>query len=367
MAVYNKAGTALTSIYDKDGNSLQYAYDKDGNEIFASGDAPWTPVPVSYDTNFFIKENWLSNAAIQRDAVKAIYQASEDAIPFFIQTDGHGRYCEGNKGCHNLAEPVMRYIPNIMLGDYGSYYSNGRNAADHIASSAGLVNYLPVMGNHEFMKGGAEGAVIADLPTLINSFVPSNGILGSQTYGYYKILDDTYNIKWLVGQPHVPDSDASKGFTIGFTNDQWEWFIDELEADDGYDVIVLNHEPFAGTFYNHTDETTVTYIGQNGKVNLSPILAARKAKTAGTFTDVDGVTHSYDFTGCNSDLLCVFHGHIHRILSADKTEHGYPSYIGKAMMNDGDCAYGIIDREGGKLHIYPFSKTSVAEPIVLDL
>lgn len=367
MAVYNKAGTALTSIYDKDGNSLQYAYDKDGNEIFASGDAPWTPVPVSYDTNFFIKENWLSNAAIQRDAVKAIYQASEDAIPFFIQTDGHGRYCEGNKGCHNLAEPVMRYIPNIMLGDYGSYYSNGRNAADHIASSAGLVNYLPVMGNHEFMKGGAEDATIADLPTLINSFVPSNGILGSQTYGYYKILDDTYNIKWLVGQPHVPDSDASKGFTIGFTNDQWEWFIGELEADDGYDVIVLNHEPFAGTFYNHTDGTTVTYIGQNGKVNLSPILAARKAKTAGTFTDVDGVTHTYDFTGCNSDLLCVFHGHIHKILSADKTEHGYPSYIGTAMMNDGDCAYGIIDREGGKLHIYPFSKTSVSEPIVLDL
>ena len=367
MAVYNKSGTALASIYDLSAVSLQYAYDKNGNVIFSSGDVPWTPAPVSYDTNFFIKENWLTNAGTQRNAVKAIYQASEDAIPFFIQTDGHGRYNEGNKGCHNLAEPVMRYIPNIMLGDYGSYYSNGNNPTSHTASSAGLVNYLPVMGNHEFMKGGAEGATIADLPTLIASYTPSNAILGSQTYGYYKVLDDEYNVKWLVGQSHVPDASAAKGFTTGFTNDQWEWFIDELEADDGYDVIVLNHEPFAGTFYNHTDETTVTYIGHNGKVNLSPILAARKAKTAGTFTDVNGVTHSYDFTGCNSDLLCVFHGHIHRILSADKTEHGYPSYIGTAMMNDGDCAYGIIDREGGKLHIYPFSKTSVGEPIVLDL
>ena len=366
MAVYNKSGTALASIYDLSAVSLQYAYDIDGVEIF-SGDTPFIPTVLSYDTNWLITSAWLENAETQRNAVRSIYQESEDAIPFFIQTDGHGRYNEGNKGCHNLTESVMEYIPNIMLGDYASYYSDGNNPTNHTASSAGLVNYLPVMGNHEFMKGSAEDATIADLPTLIASYVPSNGILGSQTYGYYKVLDDKYNVKWLVGQPHVPDSNASGGFTTGFTNDQWEWFIDELEADDGYDVIVLNHEPFAGTFYNHTDETTVTYIGHNGKVNLSPILAARKAKTAGTFTDVNGVTHSYDFTGCNSDLLCVFHGHIHRILSADKTEHGYPSYIGTAMMNDGDCAYGIIDRDGGKLHIYPFSKTSVGEPIVLDL
>ena len=366
MAVYSLPGTALSAVYDIDGNSLQYAYDKNGNEIFAGGDAPWNPVPVSYTMNWLIKEAWLTNAETQRNAVKAIYQASEDAIPFFIQTDGHGRYNEGNKGCHNLAEPVMGYIPNIMLGDYASYYNDGANPADHARTSAGIANYFPVMGNHEFMRGTAEGALIADLSTLVASYTPARGIK-NKTYGYYKVLDDTYNIKWLVGQPHIPDSNASGGFTTGFTNDQWEWFIDELEADDGYDVVVLNHEPFAGTFYNHTDETTSTYLGMGGKVNLSPILAARKAKQSGTFTDVDGVTHSYDFTGCNSDLLCVFHGHAHKILSADKTEHGYPSYVGTYMTNRGDCAYGIIDRDGGKLYIFPFNNSTLGTTIVLDL
>ena len=367
MAVYNRSGTALSAVYDTDGISLQYAYDKDGNEIFASGESPFVPTSVSYDTNWLIKEAWLTNAETQRNAVKAIYQASSDAIPFFIQTDGHGRFNEGNKGCHNLAEAVMGYIPNIMLGDYASYYGDGANPTNHTRTSAGIANYFPVMGNHEFMPSTAEGSLIADLSLLVPSYTPSNAVLGSQTYGYYKVLDDTYNIKWLVGQPHVPDSSVSAGFTTGFTNDQWEWFISELEADDGYDVIVLNHEPFAGTFYNHTDGTTATYAGQGGKVNLSPILEDRKAKQSGTFTDVDGVTHSYDFTGCNSDLLCVFHGHTHRILSADKTEHGYPSYVGTCMTNRGDCAYGIIDRDGGKLYIFPFNNSTLGATIVLDL
>lgn len=365
MAVYSLSGTVLSVVYDTDGVSLQYAYDIDGVEIF-SGESPFVPTPVSYDTNWLITQAWLDNAQTQRDAVKAIYQQSNDAIPFFIQTDGHGRYNEGNKGCHNLAEPVMRYIPNIMLGDYASYYNDGADPTNHARTKQGITNYFPVMGNHEFMRANTDGP-IADMTIMVPSFTTSASILGSQTYGYYKVLDDEYNVKWLVGQPHVPDVSATKGFTTGFTNDQWEWFIDELEADDGYDVIVLNHEPFAGTFYNHTDGTTVTYTGQNGKVNLSPILTARKAKTAGTFTDVNGIVHSYDFTGCNSDLLCVFHGHIHKILTMDKTEHGYPSYIGTAMTNAGDCCYGIIDRDGGKLYIFPFNRTSVSEPIVLDL
>jgi hypothetical protein len=37
------------------------------------------------------------------------------------------------------------------------------------------------------------------------------------------------------------------------------------------------------------------------------------------------------------------------------------------MTNDGDCAYGIIDRAGGKLYIYCFGKSYANEPIILDL
>lgn len=364
MAVYSLSGTALSAVYDTDGISLQYVYDIDGVEIF-SGESPFVPSPVSYDTNWLITQAWLGNAQTQRDAVKAIYQQSNDAIPFFIQTDGHGRYNEGNKGCHNLAEPVMRYIPNIMLGDYGSYYSNGNNPTNHTASSAGLVNYLPVMGNHEFMKGSAEDATIADLPTLIASYVPSNGILGSQTYGYYKVLDDTYNVKWLVGQPHTPDANVSAGFTTKFSSEQFEWFIGEMEADDGYDIIVLNHEPFAGTYYRIATDDTVTYTSQ--KLNLTGILADRRAKLSGSFTDVDGVTHTYDFTSCTTKVLAVFFGHIHKIMTGSVEDNGIASFTGRDMTNAGDCAYGIIDRDGGKLHVFPFNRDVLGTHIELTL
>lgn len=33
----------------------------------------------------------------------------------------------------------------------------------------------------------------------------------------------------------------------------------------------------------------------------------------------------------------------------------------------GKCAYGLIDRDGGKLHIYSFSKTKLNDTLVLDL
>lgn len=364
MSIYALNGTEISSAYDKQGTALSQAYDVDGIQVF-SGEEPFVPTTLSYDTNWLITSAWLANATTQRDAVKTLYQQSNDAIPFFIQTDGHGRYNEGNKGAHNLAESVMRYIPNLQLGDYASYYSDGNNPANHARTSAGIANYLPAMGNHEFLNNNSEDAELADLPTLIASYTPSDGILGSSTYGYYKVYDDKYNVKWLVGQPHIPDATNSSGFITKMTSDQFQWFIDEMEADDGYDVIVLNHEPFSGTYYRVATETTTTYTG--GNFNLSPILEARKAKTSGTFTDPDGVTHSYDFSGVSSDLLAVFHGHTHAVMYIEKTQHGYPVFVGRDFTNAGDCVYGIIDKDNGYIHIFPFTKNDVQAEIILEL
>ena len=364
MAVYDKTGANLNTIYSTDGSSLSQAYDIDGNELLSGGDDEFIKTTLAYDLNWLINDAWLANAETNRDAIKAIYEASEDAIPFFIQTDGHGRFNEGNKGCHNLAEPVMRYIANMQLGDYASYYSDGDNPADHARTSAGITHYLPAMGNHEFLNNNAEDAELADLPTLVASYTPTDGILGSQTYGYYKVYDDRYKVKYLVGQPHIPDENNSSGFISKYTSDQWEWFIDEMETNDGYDIIVLNHEPFAGTYYRWATDDTAGYSG--GNYNLTPILSARKAKTSGTYTDSDSVVHSYDFSNCTSDLLAVFHGHTHKIMTIDKTQLGYPVFVGRDMTNNGDCAYGIIDRAGKKMYIFCFNRTTTI-PIVLDL
>ena len=366
MAVYNINGTSITEVYDATPSLLAHAYDIMGNDLL-NGEEPWVKTTLEYDTNWFITSAWLENATIQRDAIKTLYQQSSDAIPFFLQTDGHGRYNEGNKGCHNLAEETMQYIANMQLGDYGSYYSDGENAAKHVQSSNGIKHYLPAIGNHELLSNNSGATMIADLPTLIGSFTPPGATLGSQTYGYYKVLDNKYHVKYLVGQPHIPVdwSIDSSGFIDKFTSDQWQWFIDEMEANDGYDIIVLNHEPFAGTYTRKSDGTTHTYSG--GNFNLTPIMVARKSKSNGTFTDPDGVTHTYDFSNCQSDLLCAFHGHIHHEDYIDNMQLGYPVFIGRDMTNNGDCVYGLIDRANSKLYIYSFGKANVDEPLILNL
>lgn len=359
--VYNIEGTLLQSVYTYQGAALSKAYDKDGVEVF-SAEEPWSPTTLAYDTNWFITSAWLTNAAIQRDAVKTIYQQSEDAIPFFIQTDGHGRYNEGNKGAHNIAESVMRYIPNLQLGDYASYYNYGANPTNHKNTSAGISNYLCAMGNHEFMS--KETGDIPSLPALVESYVPSGAAVGSSTYGYYKKIDTKYGVKWLVTQPHIPDADNSSGFVNKMTSDQYEWLINELEADDGYDIIFLQHEGLNGTY---TKLDSSTYNVNYPAIDVNTILSARKAKTAGSYTDSYGVTHSFDFTGCTTDLLCSLHGHWHVVSYMTKQTLGFPVFAGRDMTNDGDCAYGIIDRAGGKMYIYCFGKSYANEPIILDL
>ena len=366
MAVYKRDGTQLSTIYDRSGTSLQYAYDVHGNEIF-SGDAPepWVKTYVTYDTAY-ITDAWLENAVTQRDAIKTLYQASNNAIPFFIQTDGHGKYNEGNKGCHNKAEETMRYIMNIQLGDWGSYYDNGANATRHKQTSEGITNYLPAMGNHEFLSNNSAEAPIASLPVLVDSFVSPNAILGSETYGYYKVIDSKRKVKWLVTQPHIPVDKTinSSGFLWKMTGDQYEWLIDELEANDTYDIVVIQHEPLNGTYTTRGGGTSESEFTN---MSIGEILAARKAKTNGSYTDSDGVTHSYDFRSTTTDLLCSLHGHNHAESYMTKATLGFPVYVADDFDNDLKCLYGLIDRTGGKLYIYTFGKTSADNVLTLDL
>lgn len=364
MSVYNYTGDALTYAYDVLGTTLQYAYDVDGNEVL-SGDPPeepWVKTLLRYDTNYIITEAWLANATTQRNAVMAAYSANN--IPFFIQTDGHGKKNEGNKGCHNLAEETMRYIANMQLGDWASYYSDGANATEHISTSRGITNYLTVMGNHEFMKA-AQSDPTADLTQLVASFVPLDAGYINPTYGYWKKLDNKKHVKYLGTQPHIPDNSNSSGYIGKFTSDQWEWVIDELEANDGYDIVILQHEPFGGTYTRLDNSETETWTG--GNYNLSPVFAARKAKTSGSVTDADGMTHTYDFSGCTSDFLCVFHGHTHYVMYMDKTQFGYPVYVADDFDNDKTSCYGLIDRDNGKLKIWRFGQSGVENVFELEL
>jgi len=339
----NNGGLTVTAIYEQ-----------------SDFEVIWLPLALD-----FINAAWGENATTQRNAMLARFNASNDAIPLFIQTDGHGNRNDGNVGCYNFSEATMGFIRNIQLGDYASYYNDGASAANHVASKAGLENYIPVLGNHEFLNNNSAEAELADLSTLLASFVAEDATLGSDTYGYNKVVDADHNVKYLIGQPYIPDENDSSGFHSEYQSDQWEWFIDEMEANDGYDIVVLNHEPYSATYTWRSSGNTSEY--SKPRQNLTPLLTARKAKTSGTVNDYAGNTHSYDFTSCTSELLCVFHGHTHTEGYAEKTQNGYPVYIGTLFDRSGNCAYGLIDRDNGKLFIYKFNKSSVSEELALDL
>lgn len=352
MSVYNFNGSIIQNVYDLDGLLLSQAYDLSGTELMGdtptpSPDEPFVKTTLAYDSNYMINTAWLNNATTQRNALIQAYNSSNDSIPFFIQTDGHGRYNEGNKGCHNIAEATMGYIRNIQLGDYASYYSNGNNPSKHNQTKQGIEKYLSVMGNHEFLNNNSADAELADLPTLINSYTPNDAILCNQIYGDYKVLDAKYNVKYLVPQPYKPDETSSKGFIWRLYPVQYEWIIDELEANDGYDIVYLQHQA-VGT-------------------DTLPILQARKNKESGTFTDSQGNTYSYDFSNTESELLCTLHGHHHAESYVDKETRGFPTYVADWFGNDYTCTYGLIDRANKKLMLWKFSRSSASNVLELDL
>lgn len=367
MAVYSLNGEQIYNVYNLSPLSLNQAYDIQGNELLSGGSAPsdeFVKTILSYDTNYIISNAWLANATTQRNALLTAFNATGDGIPFFIQTDGHGRLNEGNKGCHNLAEETMGYIRNIQLGDYGSYYSDGANARKHLNTSLGISKYICAMGNHEFLNNNSDTAELADLEVLSASFIPSGAITDEygEYYGYYKVIDTTYNVKYLVMQNYIPDADNSKGFISKIVSEQWDWLIDELETNDGYDIVVLRHAPFGGTYTRTSDLSTATYTSE-----VDPLLTARKAKQSGSITDDEGGLHPYDFTTCTSDLLCTLHGHLHKEEYKSKSQFGYPSYVADWFGNAYTCCYGLIDRANGKLKFWKFSNSTVADVLELDL
>jgi len=358
--VYGISGEKLRHTYSTDSfPPLEFAYDVLGRSL-----NPLVKTKLSGGMDE--RETWLATATQQRNAMIDAYNRSEDAIPFFIQTDGHGHGSWGNIGCHNLAEGYCGYVRNIQLGDYSSYYYDGANPANHAANSAGIANYITVMGNHEFLTNNADATMIADLPTLIASYTPPNAVLGSSTYGYYKVVDSEYHVKYLVLQPYIPDSTKASGFRNEITSDQYEWLIDELEADDGLDVVIIQHEPLGGTYVRAADGAAVS-VGDSG-FSSKEILSARKAKTSGSYTDSSGATHTFDFRNCKTDLLCSFHGHEHEVWYRDKTGFGFPVYVADCFAGSKlICCYGLIDREHGKLSLWGVSPTETVEPIVLEL
>ena len=93
-------------------------------------------------------------------------------------------------------------------------------------------------------------------------------------------------------------------------------------------------------------------VVNSAETTLDQMLIDRKNKAIGTVKDSYGNSHAYDFTGCNSDLLCCFAGHEH----CDKymwQNGNIPVYLFDAYAYDNHPFYFVnIDRTKERLNIW---------------
>ena len=259
------------------------------------------------------------------DMVKTNYTAMMDEclgdynkIPLIVHTDQHGRIGATN--------PIMKLIGDLTnwyevskcvnLGDTSSTTFDASTLDNYLKatkSNIPLSKRLEVYGNHDVWDSNADVKYSVDQkrlsPYFKNIYAHRHG-----NNGYFTVVDDYYNVKYLV----INDMEypAENNSTRRILTAQAKFVVDELSANDGRDIIILSHVPFAtddltsrdSDFINYSENFLSNVTTQN---SLMDMIKARKNKTSGQFVDSEGATHEYDFSNCTSDLLMSLHGHAH--------------------------------------------------------
>lgn len=301
-----------------------------------------------------LTSDYVSMVQANYDAFIADVMGDYNRIPFIVHTDQHGRI-----GAKN---PVLK-----LIGDITNWYEISRciNLGDTVAdrfSATTLQAYLDaakdciplsrrldVYGNHDIWDADEDQKYTVDQkrlsPYFKNIYARRHG-----NNGYFTVADDYYNVKYLViNNMEYPATNYS---TRRITTGQANFIVEELSKKDGYDIILLSHVPLV------TDDTmtsrdssyqayTETFLSDaTANTSFLAMIAARKAKTSGTFTDSEGVEHAYDFSGCDSELLMSLHGHTHfeayKALPGSITEFAFDWFDGNTFY------FAYIDRNAKK-------------------
>ena len=155
--------------------------------------------------------------------------------------------------------------------------------------------------------------------------------------------------------------------TYRISTAQMKWLIGEMSKDDGYDIVVVSHVPLYyqpstevyPTGMTPSDEGS-TVVSRLSNVDTDTLFNARKNKTSGTVTDSDGVEHTFDFSGCTTDILCGLHGHIHM--------DGY-NYVGSSGLvsvtfdwfADNTMHFVLVDRVNRQLNVWKVDSTNTVQ------
>lgn len=359
MSLYDIYGNIITP-HDINGVSCQ-AYDINGNLL--TGD---------YNIASSDYERSILSA---RDAWMAEARADSSVVPLVVHADQHGRLTANNSLFAYLSKAVPWTDASacIGLGDTSNYSVTAFQNMVSCLSGIPMAKQINIWGNHDTWYGSANNNILTEEHlTVLNTYFDNSAYNGNHKYNDYGIeymIDESKKIKYVVigGWEYDHDLGGYSHYNIG--SDSMASIVQMLSAADGYDIVLLSHvQPFAGqtaSDWLHPPVEDGTSQGGGGgmsvgvgtvvsstETTINQMLIDRKNKASGTVKDSYGNSHAYDFTGCNSDLLCCFSGHEH----CDKymwQNGNIPVYLFDAYAYDNHPFYFVnIDRTKERLNIW---------------
>jgi len=327
MPIYDINGRLLPEAYNLQGETVGKAYDIHGTEIFTSGDYD------HYDTEYQhtilnARNDWMSEA-----------RSVDDVIPQIVHTDQHGRLTANNALFPYLGKAIKwdEVSACIGLGDVTEYSIPAFKAMLTCLDDIPADKQINIWGNHDTWGGSKElnGYYVptdAEYRDVL-SFYFDNSKYGECTryndYGIETIVDTKKHIKYVIigGWEYDANLGGHSHYVIG--TESMNYIIQMLSGTDDNDIVIMSHvQPFAQN--KGHDTWTVPYEDACGGAGLTKdgtaapgtvvnshecildkMLIDRKNKSSGTIHDSYGVSHSYDFSNCDGDLLCCYAGHEH--------------------------------------------------------
>lgn len=323
-------------------------YDANGNEIVVGGGETRELLP----TTTHLVTNFMNTLKASWNAMLAECDGNYYRIPIMAYTDQHGDWNNVNAVLNAVdANCDWNKLSKVLqLGD-----CTGNEALAKVVAWMPFGKQINVIGNHDMENLNP----LADHTPIMKYFPCDNGrqFNGNE---WWTIIDDKYNVKYIVvNDLEMPEGESHTHWYQSLA--QVEWMISELEKADGYDIIICSHCYFDddtstaakrdGTSYNR--ESTLWPWSRDLTANASfhSLLAARKNKTSGTYTDADGHSVPYDFRNCNSELLIAFHGHDHtesyQQLTNSITSYAFECFY-TGVGKDYTFYFGYIDRKEKK-------------------
>ena len=314
-----------------------------------------------------------------RDAWMAEARADDTIVPLVVHTDQHGRLTANNALFAYLgkAVPWADASACIGLGDASNYSVAAFRAMSECLSCIPRNRQINIWGNHDTWYGTVNDNILGpEHLSALNPYFDNSAYNGNHRYNDYGIeymIDEARRIKYVVigGWEYDHALGGYSHYNIG--SGSMAGIIDMLSQADGYDIVLLSHiQPFAGQVASDWLHPPVEEGAQGGgggmsgnvgtvvnraETTLDQMLIARKNKGSGTVKDSFGGVHSYDFTGCNSDLICCFAGHEH----CDKymwQGGNIPVYLFDGYAYDNHPIYLVnIDRARERLNIWKIDDT----------